>query len=231
MGSTLIPIDRLHWSLAAVPIIVLAFLLVKLRGTAQHAGTREQIAKLGARAGFYKSDIARRVCDALAAAGCHAIRVKPISTTYGGHDVVKMSPSAQGFAAPQIMNLLDGFDVASWGDGTVGYCHHIKTRAPSAVVVGVADRYFPENLMRIHRAGEGVSCGGIKPTGTVLAVEVVAADEAIETDNPRLLMALIPADKHSELRRRFDKAWGLTQFDVNDLAAGRAYVAAYVSLL
>ncbi len=39
MESTLIPIDWLHWSLAAAPIIVLAFLLVELRWTAQQAGT------------------------------------------------------------------------------------------------------------------------------------------------------------------------------------------------
>lgn len=39
MESTLIPIDWLHWSLAAAPIIVLAFLLVALRWTAQQAGT------------------------------------------------------------------------------------------------------------------------------------------------------------------------------------------------
>ena len=39
MQNTLIPIDCLHWLLAAAPIIVLAFLLVKLRWTAQQAGT------------------------------------------------------------------------------------------------------------------------------------------------------------------------------------------------
>jgi lactate permease len=39
MQSTSIPIDWLHWSLAASPIVVLAFLLVKLRWTAQQAGT------------------------------------------------------------------------------------------------------------------------------------------------------------------------------------------------
>lgn len=39
MENTLIPIDWLHWSLAASPIIVLALLLVALRWTAQQAGT------------------------------------------------------------------------------------------------------------------------------------------------------------------------------------------------
>ena len=93
----------------------------------------------------------------------------------------------------------------------------------------MADRYFLENLVRIHRAGEGAPYDGIKPTGTVLEPKVVAADEAMETGDLKRLLALIPADKHSELRRRFDKARALKQFDVNDLTAGRAYIAAYVS--
>ncbi|QKK12154.1 MAG: hypothetical protein HND59_11765 [Pseudomonadota bacterium] len=105
----------------------------------------------------------------------------------------------------------------------------IKVRTLSADAADVADRHFLENLVRIHRAGEGASYDGIKPTGTVLDPEVVAADEAMETGNLKPLMALIPADKHSELQRRFDKARALKQFDVNDLVAGRAYVAAYVS--
>lgn len=105
----------------------------------------------------------------------------------------------------------------------------IKVRALGGDAAEVADRYFLENLVRIHRAGEGASYDGIKPTGTVLDPEVLAADEAMETGNLRPLMALISADRHAELRRRFDKARALKQFDVNDLAAGREYVAAYVS--
>jgi len=110
------------------------------------ARTLEQIANLGARAGFYESDLARRICDPLAAdgsplrvedfAGYHAKWVEPISTSYRGHDVVQMPPSTQGFAALQIMNLLDGFDVASWGEGTADYYHHVV----EAVKVAFADR-------------------------------------------------------------------------------------------
>lgn len=109
------------------------------------ARTFEQIASLGARV-FYEGDVARRICDALAAAGSpmraedfagyHAQWVEPISTTYRGHDVVQMPPSTQGFAALQIMNLLEGFDVASWGEGTADYYHHIV----EAVKIAFADR-------------------------------------------------------------------------------------------
>jgi hypothetical protein len=105
----------------------------------------------------------------------------------------------------------------------------VKVRALGADAAEVADRYFLENMVRIHRAGEGASYDGIKPTGTVLSPEVVAADRAMETGDLKPLMALLPADKHPELRLRFDKARTLKQFDVDDLVAGRAYIAAYVS--
>ena len=41
--------------------------------------------------------------------------VEPIATTYRGFEVVEMPPSTQGFATLQILNLLEGFDVAAWG--------------------------------------------------------------------------------------------------------------------
>lgn len=105
----------------------------------------------------------------------------------------------------------------------------IKVRALSADAAEVADRYFLENLVRIHRAGEGASYEGIKPTGTMLDPRVVAADQAMESGELKPLLALIPAEKHEELQRRFDRARALQQFDVDDVVAGRAYIAAYVS--
>ena len=113
---------------------------------AELAGTFEQLAESGARAAFYEGPIAQRICKALAPAGSplspddfagyQAQWVKPISTSYRGHDVFQMPPSTQGFAALQILNLLEGFDVASWGEGTADYYHHMV----EAVKVAFADR-------------------------------------------------------------------------------------------
>jgi gamma-glutamyltranspeptidase/glutathione hydrolase len=110
------------------------------------ARTFEQLAASGARATFYEGPIAERICAALAAAGSplraddfanyRARWVEPISTTYRGYTILQMPPSTQGFAALQILNLLEGFDVASWGDGTADYYHHIV----EAVKIAFADR-------------------------------------------------------------------------------------------
>lgn len=110
------------------------------------ARTLEQIATLGARKGFYEGELAERICTAMAAAGSplrvedfagyQAKWVDPISTTYRGYEVVQHGPNTQGFAALQLLNLLDGFDVASWGEGSAEYYHHIV----EAVKVAFADR-------------------------------------------------------------------------------------------
>ncbi|WP_141733173.1 gamma-glutamyltransferase [Oligoflexus tunisiensis] len=110
------------------------------------AHTFEQLAESGARAAYYEGPIAKSICAALAPAGSplspedftsyKAQWVKPISTTYRGYEVFQMPPSTQGFSALQILNLLEGFDVSTWGDGTADYYHHMV----EAVKVAFADR-------------------------------------------------------------------------------------------
>lgn len=109
------------------------------------ARTLEELAGTGARA-FYEGDIAKRICAALGPggsplraedfAGYQAAWVAPISSTYRGYDVFQMPPSTQGFAALQLLNLLEGFDVAGWGEGTADYYHNMV----EAVKIAFADR-------------------------------------------------------------------------------------------
>src|SRR4026209_2968681 len=54
----------------------------------------------------------------------------------------------------------------------------------------LADTYFFETLVRIHRAGEGAPYTGLKPAGTV-EPPVAAADRAIETGKLQPLGKLV----------------------------------------
>ena len=92
----------------------------------------------------------------------------------------------------------------------------------------LADRYFLETLIRIHRAGEGEAFDGLKPAGTALDPRVVAADAAIEQGDLAPLAGLVPVEDVAELSRRFDRAMALRQFAVDEVTAGRAYLTAYV---
>ena len=93
----------------------------------------------------------------------------------------------------------------------------------------VADRWFLENLVRIHRAGEGAPYTGLKPSGTAMDVKVSAADRCIETGTLEPLAALVPAGRLPELQERLATVLARKGYDVDDLEAGRAYIGAYVS--
>jgi len=83
---------------------------------------------------FYKGELARTMVDFLAEQGglftyedfaSHTSEwVEPISTNYRGYDVWELPPNGQGTAALQILNIMEGYDVAAMGFGSVDYIHH-----------------------------------------------------------------------------------------------------------
>jgi oxamate amidohydrolase len=104
------------------------------------------VATLGARKGFYEGSISERICAALQPQGSplapedfaafHAEWVEPITSTYRGYGVYELPPNTQGFSALQILNLIEGYDVKQWGDGSADYYHHMA----EAVKIAFADR-------------------------------------------------------------------------------------------
>lgn len=92
----------------------------------------------------------------------------------------------------------------------------------------VADRWFLENLIRLHRAGEGVAFTGLKPTGTPVDERVAAADRSIADGDLRSLVGQVPSDRRPELTRRFATLLERQHYDIDDVDAGRAYIEAYV---
>lgn len=104
----------------------------------------------------------------------------------------------------------------------------MKVRVLSSDAQKLADNYFFETLVRLHRSGEGMAYTGVKPTGTPIDKKILAADKSITLGNLSPLKALVPKNKFAELEKRFDKVMSLKQFDVNNLQAGRKYVEAYV---
>lgn len=92
----------------------------------------------------------------------------------------------------------------------------------------VADRWFLENLVRIHRAGEGVAYTGIQPVGTAIDPRVTAADAAVAARSTVPLAGVVPDEQLPELERRFATVLERIDHDVDDVDAGRSYLEAYV---
>lgn len=105
----------------------------------------------------------------------------------------------------------------------------LKVRTLGADAQEVADRWFLENFVRIHRAGEGASYDGLKPSGSNVDPVVVAADESIELGNMSPLKGLVTEEEYHALEEKFNKAIALKDFDIDDVKASRAYVEAYVT--
>ena len=104
----------------------------------------------------------------------------------------------------------------------------MKVRVLSEEAKKLADNYFFETLVRLHRAGEGISYTGIKPSGTPVDKNILAADRSIAIGNLSPLTGLVPKVKLTELKKRFNKVMSLKNYDVNDVSAGRKYIEAYV---
>jgi hypothetical protein len=95
----------------------------------------------------------------------------------------------------------------------------------------LADMYFFETLVRIHREGEGAPYTGLKPAGLDLGPAVPAADKALESGNPGPLLKLINEKIHEGIHKYYMEAKEKKAHAGESVEAGRAYVQAYVPFL
>lgn len=95
----------------------------------------------------------------------------------------------------------------------------------------LADKYFFETVVRLHRAGEGEPYTGLKPAGSNVDPVIRAADKAIDAGSAEALLKMFPEDLRAEIENRFNGALAKKKFPANDVEAGREYVEAYISLL
>lgn len=109
------------------------------------AQSLDAIAKDG-RDAFYTGSIARAiVADLKSRNGLLDLRdfadhrsdwVEPISTSYRGYDLLEMPPSTQGFVALEMLNIMEGFDIAALGHNSADYLHVVS----EAKRIAFADR-------------------------------------------------------------------------------------------
>lgn len=91
----------------------------------------------------------------------------------------------------------------------------------------LADMYFFETLVRIHRAGEGAPYTGLKPAGDVEPA-VLEADKALEIGSVDNLVRLVTDASAKGIRERFRKAYEAKKHADHNVEAGREFVEAYV---
>ena len=80
----------------------------------------------------------------------------------------------------------------------------VRTKGPEAKAL--ADRYFMETAVRLHRAGEKAPYTGLKPAGTDFGPAIPAADKALETGALDPLLKLISQEVSHGIAERFEHA-------------------------
>lgn len=101
----------------------------------------------------------------------------------------------------------------------------VRTKAPEAKEL--ADMYFFETLVRVHRAGEGAPYTGLKPAGAVEPT-VAAADKSLETGSVEELSTEIANAVREGIQKRFAEALEKKKHADESVEAGREFVEAYV---
>lgn len=106
--------------------------------------------------------------------------------------------------------------------------HTMEVRALGPEATALADRYFFETLVRIHRAGEGAPYTGL--TDGAPEPIIAATDRALERGSSEELEQQLVGAVRAGLAERFASARAAKDFRPGDVAGGRAFVAAYVPL-
>ena len=96
---------------------------------------------------------------------------------------------------------------------------------------GVADYWFFETAVRVHREGEGAPYTGLKPAGLDRGPVVPKAEKAIETGNAKEVIQLLTSTVEKELTERFKRARARKKYDEEDVTAGREYVQAMLGFV
>ncbi len=102
----------------------------------------------------------------------------------------------------------------------------VRTMGPAAREL--ADQYFFETVVRVHRAGEGAPFTGLKPAGTPLDPSIREADKALASGTADKVVKLVTDEAAAGIRKRFAEVLEKKRHAEDSVEAGREYVAAYV---
>jgi hypothetical protein len=107
------------------------------------------------------------------------------------------------------------------------FAQAVKVRGMGPEAQALADRYFFETVVRVHREGEGAPFTGLKPAG-MIDPPIVKADQALAAGSVDQLADVIAAHVGQAMRERFARAQAAQKQADTSVQAGREYVESYV---
>lgn len=102
----------------------------------------------------------------------------------------------------------------------------MKARALGAEAREVADRYFFETVVRVHRTGEGAPFTGVKPAGLSEGPVIPLAEQAVETGSAAGVYEFLARELKEELEARLSNVTSLAARAGDSVPDAREYVEA-----
>lgn len=198
MQSTSIPVDLLHWLLAASPIIVLAILLVNLRWTAQQAGTTSIFIAAAVALFAFRTPV-----DTLAVAGAKgvwdaapillvvwtALLLYHVVDKAGGYEALRQG--IVSFSRNELFVVIAlGWVFTSFLQGIDGFGTPIVVVAPLLVAIGMRPVYAVAIPIIAHIWAKFYGTLGVGWLATLQVVEMDAATTAATAYQSALLMII-----------------------------------------
>lgn len=153
-----------------------------------------------------------------------------------------MPPHCDSLDGPVVLAAKDALDrndvelilpfVQASGDQKVREAFDLAARARAGAPEArqVADRWFFETAVRVHRAGEGAPFTGLKPAGLDVGPVIPVAERALEAESADELADVLVAMIREQIAERFGHVMSLKQRREGGLPASRAYTSAMLGL-
>jgi hypothetical protein len=138
-----------------------------------------------------------------------------------------VADARSALASGEVTPVLKWVKAAAEPEIREAFARTLAVRQLDPQAQALADSYFFETLVRIHRAGEGAPYTGLKGAGQIEPV-VAKADQALAQGSVDTLVKAIVAHTEEGIRERFNHALEARRHAAESVAAGREYVAAYV---
>lgn len=123
-----------------------------------------------------------------------------------GEDGPVAAAALSALEAGNVTLALPYAPAAAEGEIARAFAQAAVVRGQSAEAKALADRWFVETVVRLHRAGEGAPYTGLKPAGTDYGPAIPAAERALATGTAEPLVELLAHQLHDGIAARLDEA-------------------------
>ncbi len=142
-----------------------------------------------------------------------------------------ITEAKQALEKNDVTPLLKWIPAAKEGEIRDAFAKTLAARAASPQAREVADRWFFETLVRVHRESEGAPFTGLKPAGYKPEEGIELADQAIDSNSIDAVRKDLVDSVTAGLLKRFVEVQEAKKHASESVAEGRHYVHAYVEFI